>query len=219
MECSHGFHEVSHCPVCTFCKSFGFSRGILVRKSELDLISSLSAQKPICEDRFIISCPNCGVVYFADKNSLIVHIKQNDSIHCDDFLSIGLRSANKQALYEEMIEDFTQILQDFEVKVTGLQISNTSVAEIGSGIGSLTASLAFRGNHVISIEPSKEDLQFQKDIQQTKSLNIEYYPCVEAAQSSENAHPGQAGFRLAGVRTSDKTSRDSARNQKYVSKC
>lgn len=172
---------------CSFCKSFGLSRGILVRESEFDLIGSLSAQKPICEDRFIVDCPHCGVVFFATQPSLVVHIKRSDSIHSDDFLSIGLRSASKQALYQKMIEDFTQILRDFEDRVTGLQISNTTVAEIGSGIGSLTASLAVRGNHVISIEPSREDLRFQKDIQQAESLNIEYYPCVAAAQSSENA--------------------------------
>lgn len=172
---------------CSFCKSFGLSRGILVQKSEFNLIRPLSAQRPVCHDRFIVSCCHCGVVFFATQPSLVVHIKRSESIHNDDFLSIGLRSASKQALYQKMMADFSQILVDLEDKVAGLHISNTTVAEIGSGIGSLTASLALRKNHVISIEPSKEDIQFQKDNQQNEHLSIEYYPSIAAAQSSENA--------------------------------
>lgn len=172
---------------CSFCKSFGLSRGILVRESEFCLISSLSVQKPLSKDRLVVSCCHCGVIFFAPRSELLVHIKRSESIHADDFLSIGLRSASKLKLYQQMMADFSQILVNFEDNVSGLCITNTTVAEIGSGIGSLTAALAVRSNHVISIEPSADDLHFQKDIQQKDALRIEYYPSVVAAKSSENA--------------------------------
>ena len=172
---------------CSFCKSFGLSRGILVRESEFCLISSLSVQKPLSQDRLVVSCCQCGVVFFAPKAKPFIHIKRSESIHADDFLSIGLRSASKYELYQQMIKDFEQILVNLEDDVNGLHVSNTTVAEVGSGIGALSAALTVRGNHVISIEPSAEDLNFQRDQPQNDVSRIEYYPSVAAAKASGHA--------------------------------
>jgi hypothetical protein len=172
---------------CSFCKSFGMSRGILVRESEFFLISSLSVQKPLSQERLVVSCCHCGVVFFAPKAKPFIHIKRSESIHADDFLSIGLRRASKYDLYRQMIKDFERIFVNLEDDVDGLHISNTTVVEVGSGIGSLTAALAARGNHVISIEPSTEDLNFQRDIQQNDFSRIEYHRSVAAAKSTSHA--------------------------------
>jgi 2-polyprenyl-3-methyl-5-hydroxy-6-metoxy-1,4-benzoquinol methylase len=173
---------------CSFCKSVGLSRGILVRGNEFKQISALSVQKPIDQNRLIVTCRRCGVVFFAHQRKYFVKIENSESIHSDDFLSIGLRTASKDELYQKMIADFTQLLVELETKVSGLCLSDTIVADVGSGIGSLTAALAENGNRVISIEPSINDLKLQQERQRSLADRIEHYSSVRESILSKNAH-------------------------------